>query len=192
MFNPYVVERTIPMYEYSKPTWYSRYQENRYIKKQLDYLLGKDYTLVTALVISVIVVLLIVFSVGVACAEEDILYVCVNKDSYLNGRARPSTSAEITMKLYNGDTVEVVGSHGEWIEIIGGESGTSFVKAKYISETLDPYTITNISGGRVRIRSCIDGETVGYVKAGKSVKVTRTMLGWGYIGSGWVDLEYFK
>lgn len=126
-------------------------------------------------------------------ANAQTVYVCISEDSYLNGRARPSTRAEITMRLYNGDELEVVRFCGEWVEIIGGESGTSFCKAKYVSEVKDPVFCVNASGGRVRIRSsAIDGKGVGWVKAGGTVKVTRQLLGWGYIGTGWVDLSYFE
>lgn len=195
MTDPYVIAHTIPMYEYRPDTWQSRRKAYRRDEKNIDKLLGKDYTRLVVGIIVAVVVLLGVFACSIytgAHAENEILYVCVSEDSWLNGRAEPHKDSFVTLKLYSGDTVEVVGTSGEWVEVIGGETGTSFVSSKYLSQTLEPFTVTNVSGGRVKVRSYIDGKVVGYVKAGKSVKVTRTMLGWGYIGNGWVKLEFFK
>lgn len=128
----------------------------------------------------------------VALADYNIGYVCVDEDSYLNGREHPNKHSAVTMRLYCGDEVEIVGVKDGWIEIIGGESGTSFVDAHYVSETNEEFKATNTSGGRVRIRGDIDGKAIGYVKAGRTVTVTRVISGWGFIGSGWVDLTYFE
>ena len=127
----------------------------------------------------------------VANAENDILYVCVDEGSFLNGRAAPSKKADVTMKLYSGDTVEVVDVVDGWVEIIGGESGTSFVDSHYVSETKESYKMVNTSGGRVRVRDSIEGKAIGYVKAKGVVTIERTILGWGYTGHGWVKLSYF-
>jgi uncharacterized protein YgiM (DUF1202 family) len=127
----------------------------------------------------------------VANAENDILYVCVDEGSFLNGRSGPSKKADVTMRLYSGDKVEVVDIVDGWVEIIGGESGTSFVDSHYVSETKEPYKMINTSGGRVRVRDSIDGNAVGYVKAKGVVTIERTILGWGYTGHGWVMLSYF-
>lgn len=144
---------------------------------------------------NVLVILIIavvsIFPLVASAEDYDIGYVCVHEDSYLNGRERPSRDSEVVMRLYNGDEVQIVGVVDGWIEIVGGESGTSFVDAHYISEIDEPFEATNDSGGRVRIREDIDGKAIGYVKAGKTVTVTRVISGWGYIGSGWVDLTYF-
>lgn len=143
-------------------------------------------------VLVILVALVLVFAtINFACAENDILYVHVDENSYLRARERPSTHSPITMRLYNGDSVEVVAIHGDWIEIIGGESGTSYVSSEFVSETAEPFEATNVSGGRIRVRKTIDGKAIGYVKDGRTVTVTRTISGWGYIGTGWVMLEYF-
>lgn len=129
----------------------------------------------------------------VSDAEAETAYACVSNGSYLNARAYPRKSAEVTMHLYNGDEVQVVGFHGDWVQIVGGESGTSYCKAKYLSEIRKPVTYTNTSGGRVRIReSAVDGKGVGWIEAGKSITVTKQLLGWGYTKAGWVDLSYFE
>lgn len=184
----------LPIYEFHSYSRWERYLIRRDYNKQLNAVLGKDRTFVVILPI-IVFILLTAFLTCCAYTDafaEDILYVCVHRGSYLNGRAEPDRHAEVTMKLYSGDTVEVVGRHGEWVEIRGGESGTSFVDGRYVSETINSFTATNVSGGRVRVRSSIEGRSVGYVKAGQTVTVERTMSGWGYIGSGWIKLDYFE
>lgn len=159
------------------------------------------HSVCTKLLTGLVMVCVMILSVGiVAHAEEPyirdggtIMYVCVDEGSFLNGRAEPSRYSEATMRLYNGYEVEVVGSSGDWLEIVGGESGTSFVKAEYISEFKEPVEYVNVSGGRVFIRDGIEGKTTGkVVKAKKTVRVTIVMNNWGYIGSGWVNLKYFE
>jgi hypothetical protein len=128
--------------------------------------------------------------VSSACAET--VYVCVSEDSYLNGRARPSTKAEITMRLYNGDELEAVSFSNDWVEVIGGESGTSWCKAIYLSEIKEPLWFVNTSGGRVRARKTpVDGKGTGWVSSRDTIKVTKIVMGWGYTSIGWVDLSYF-
>lgn len=153
------------------------------------------------ILVVVLTIITIVLAIAVLCSgavaenveevERDILYVCVSEGSFLNGRIAPNKHSDVTMKLYPGDTVEVVGVVDGWIEIVGGESGTSFVDSRYVSETNEPYKMVNTSGGRVRVREFIDGKTVGYVKAKGVVTIERTILGWGYTGRGWVMLSYF-
>lgn len=147
------------------------------------------------------IILAIVLTITMLCSwavaenveevEYDILYVCVSEGSFLNGRIAPSKNADVTMKLYPGDTVEVVSVVDGWVEIVGGESGTSFVDSRYVSETNEPYKMINTSGGRIRMRDSIDGKTISYVKAKGIVTIERTILGWGYTGRGWVQLSYF-
>lgn len=185
---------SLPIYEFHTYSRWERYLIRRDINKLLDPILGRNRTLMVILPI-IVAILLGAFLTCCwytdAFAEDDILYVSVHKGSYLNGRAEPNKHSEVTMKLYYGDTVEFVGRSGEWIEIRGGETGTSFVDSRYVSETINSFTATNVSGGRVRVRSSIEGRSVGYVKAGQTVTVERTISGWGYIGSGWIKLEYF-
>lgn len=119
--------------------------------------------------------------------------VIISPNSYLNGRAKPSTSSEVTMKLYLGDEVEVLEFHGQWAKIIGGEYGTSFVKAEYLSSISSPVFYENDSSGRVRVRSApVDGKTVGWVSSGARVRVLSIVMGWGKTSAGWVDLSFFQ
>lgn len=133
---------------------------------------------------------------GIACvfhaALSETLTVVITS-GHLNARAEPEKGAEITMRLEAGDTVEAVSVKDGWIEVAGGETGTSWCKAEYLSSSSDsPHTYVNTSGGRVRVRDEIGGDHAGWVRSGASITVTRTVLGWGYIGSGWVDLSFFE
>lgn len=174
---------------------------------RMDFASKKEHKVVTniltktsRIVMTCVLMIAMILANTVAIAEEPyirdggtIMYVCVEEDSYLNGRAEPSRNSEITMKLSNGDYVEVVGYHGEWLEIVGGEYGTCFVSAEFISEFKEPLVYVNVSGGRVFIRDGIDGDTTGHVvKTGKTVRVRLIIDNWGYIGNGWVNLKYFE
>lgn len=123
-------------------------------------------------------------------ANAEILYSCTIRDD-LNGRSRPSTSASIEMRIPPGEPVEAVSFKDGWVEVVGGEGGTSWCKAEYLSSTQDAVYFKNTSGGRVFLRDGIEGAKNGVVKANRVVLVTRQVFGWGYIGSGWVNLSYF-
>ena len=55
----------------------------------------------------------------------------------------------------------------------------------------DAVSFRNTSGGRVFVRECIEGAKTGVIRANKTITVTRQIFGWGYTGSGWVDLQFF-
>ena len=55
----------------------------------------------------------------------------------------------------------------------------------------DAVSFRNTSGGRVFVRDGIEGAKKGTVGANKAITVTRQIFGWGYTGSGWVDLQFF-
>ena len=118
------------------------------------------------------------------------LYVCTDGDD-LNGRERPDRHSSIMMKIPNGDTVEALSTKDGWVEVFGGESNTSWCKAEYLSSVQDAVSFLNTSGGRVFVRDCIEGAKKGTVGANKTITVTRQIFGWGYTGSGWVDLQFF-
>lgn len=125
-------------------------------------------------------------------AISETLYVCTNGDD-LNGRAAPSKNADIEMRIPNGEKVEAVSYNVGWVEVLGGETGTVWCKAEYLSSTQEPTEYRNSSGGRVFIRDGIEGVKTGFVvRANDTVWVTREINGWGYIESGWVNLNNFK
>ena len=126
-------------------------------------------------------------------AEAETVCVSIREGTYLNGRMKPSTKSSVTMRLFNGDELEAVALAGEWVEVIGGESGTSFVKAQYLNEIKSPVYYRNISNGRVRVRKTPEGnQTVAWIPKNKCVKVSRQLMGWGRINDGWIDLQYFQ
>lgn len=124
-------------------------------------------------------------------ATAETLYVCTSGDD-LNGRAAPSKNADIEMRIPNGDIVEAVSYSGGWVEVLGGETGTVWCKAEYLSSTQEAAEYRNSSGGRVFVRDGIEGAKTGLVvQANGIVTVARQINGWGYIGKGWVNLKYF-
>lgn len=137
------------------------------------------------------IVLWIFMLLAMWTAAGETLYVCTERDN-LNARFAPSTSSSIEMRLPPGEEVLAVSHRDGWVEIVGGEGGTSWCKAEYLSSTLEPTFFTNISGGRVFLRETIEGKKNGFVRANKTILVTRQIFGWGYTGRGWVDLSYFE
>lgn len=119
------------------------------------------------------------------------LYVRTNGDC-LNGRAAPDKHSPVEARFDNGEAVESVSTSGDWVEVVGGETGTVWCKAEYLSSFASGCVLyRNDSGGRVFIRSTPNGPKTGRVGANKTVSVQNVVNGWGYIGSGWVDLAYF-
>lgn len=142
---------------------------------------------------SLLVILVVfLFTPLFSCLSES-HYVIISEGTYLNGREKPSKKACITMRLFRGDVVDVIGFSGDWAEVYGGESGTSFIKAKYLSTILEPAKYQNISGGRVKVRKePVSGSTAAWISTGKTVTVHAIVSGWGRISSGWIDLSYFE
>lgn len=95
------------------------------------------------------------------------------------------------MKIPNGDTVEALSTKDGWVEVVGGESNTSWCKAEYLSSVQDAVSFRNTSGCRVFVRDGIEGAKTGVIRANKAITVTRQIFGWGYTDSGWVDLQFF-
>ena len=120
------------------------------------------------------------------------LYVRTNGDC-LNGRAQPDKHASVEARFDNGAQVESVSTSGDWVEVVGGETGTVWCKAEYLSSFASGCVLyRNTSGGRVFVRSEPCGAKTGRVGADKTVSVRNIVNGWGYIGTGWVDLSYFS
>lgn len=140
--------------------------------------------------IIIFVLLFLTIVINNAMAESTTLVVTVDE---LNGRAEPTTKSNVEMRLYKDDEVTFVSYTDGWVEIIGGETGTVFCKAEYLSEkdaNLGIYK--NISDGRVNVRDSIEGKRIGSIAVNKNVEVSSIILNWGYIGNGWVDLQYFE
>lgn len=150
--------------------------------------MNRSFKTIASLLVSIILTLCPVFS----CLATS-HYVNISEGTYLNGREKPSKKSFITMRLFRGDKVNVLGFSGDWAEVEGGESGTSFVKAKYLSTILEPVRFRNVSSGRVRVRTePVSGSTAAWLSSGKTVTVLSIVSGWGRIASGWIDLSYFE
>lgn len=140
--------------------------------------------------IIIFVLLFLTIIINNAMAESTTLVVTVDE---LNGRAEPTTKSSVEMRLYKDDEVTFVSYTDGWVEIIGGETGTVFCKAEYLSEkNANLGTYKNISGGRVHVRDSIEGKRINSIAANKNIEVSSIILNWGYIGNGWVDLQYFE
>lgn len=140
--------------------------------------------------IIIFVLLFLTIIINNAIAESTTLVVIVDE---LNGRAEPTTKSSVEMRLYKDDEVTFVSYTDGWVEIIGGETGTVFCKAEYLSEkNANLGTYKNTSGGRVHVRDSIEGKRIDSIAVNKNVEVSSIILNWGYIGNGWVDLEYFE
>ena len=126
--------------------------------------------------ISLLCALCLFLSPIFSCAET--LYVCTDGDD-LNGRERPDKHSPIMMKIPNGDTVEALSTKDGWVEVVGGESNTSWCKAEYLSSVQEAVSFRNTSGGRVFVRECIEGAKTGVIRANKAITVTRQIFGWG-------------
>ena len=114
--------------------------------------------------------------------------------SILNGRAWPRTTAKIEAFYDDGEWVDATGKWSDdrkWIEVIGGETGTVWCAMKYLTERPMTFKVINENRSSVKIRKHpVDGAVVGYLKPGKTLKITQVVLGWGKCKSGWVDLDY--
>lgn len=125
-------------------------------------------------------------------AKAETVYCIADK---LNGRYTPNIKSERGMILYYSDEVEALKLNDNgWVEIIGGESGTVWCKAEFLSVSIEPREWKNISNGSVNIRKApsLEAKICGRVKKGRIMRITAEVLGWGYIkDQGWVDLNYF-
>lgn len=137
-----------------------------------------------------IVALVLIFLTLFFPADAETLYVTASE---LNGRARPSKSATVEAVFCRGDSVESTGAvHGDWVEIVGGETGTVWCSAKYLSTSVRTEYYRNTSGGRVRIRTQPEGKACGWIEDGKRVQISSYIDDWGYVqGKGWVSMNYF-
>ena len=114
----------------------------------------------------------------------------------MNGRTNPRKTAFIECRFDHGDKLTATGEWSEdnhWIEVYGGESGTVWVYADYVSERKEGFTVKNLDHQQVKIRSRpVDGKLKGYLKKNKTIEVDQVVLGWGKTPRGWIDLDYVE
>lgn len=143
-------------------------------------------------VFGVCLVFIFIFLLIANAAKAETVYCIADK---LNGRYAPSIKSSKEMRLFYGDEVEALKLNDNgWVEVIGGESGTVWCKAEFLSVSIEPRKWKNISNGSVNIRKVpsLEAKTCGRVKKNRIMWITAEVLGWGYIkDQGWVDLSYF-
>lgn len=139
-----------------------------------------------------IAMFLFVFYLQSASASE-FLYV---KADMLTGRYRPDIHSNKEAYFSNGELVEAIDvSKNGWVEVYGGESGTVWCKAEYLSSVLEKTEWKNYTSGSVYYRAAPHPEAkrLGKIRSGKEIVVSSQVFGWGYIeNKGWVNLEYFE
>lgn len=145
------------------------------------------------LIVVILSVLLIIVAVIEVKAEGVILY-AAHTEGELNVRESPY--GERVGYLLPGDRVEFVEQANEWVFVkVGIESGGGWVKAAYLTVDLTAAGIyRNDSGGRVRIRQEPNGETSGWLAAGKSTHVLSVLPDefgklWGRTNKGYIKLD---
>lgn len=149
---------------------------------------------VAALVIGIMIGIVLGGLVMAAAMAEDGMPPVYVTARLLNGRARPSKKASVEARYDRGDSIEQAGRFSEdreWVEVIGGETGTCWVHIRYITERVEPFTVVNENGGKIKIRSKPEtGRITGYMKRGRRVTIDRVVMGWGHCSRGWIDLSY--
>lgn len=131
---------------------------------------------------------------GYSVAEEEnqsLAYVTVK---LLNGRARPNKKGFVEARFDYKDSLVETGEWSEdhnWIEVLGGETGTVWVHIKYVTEREAVFYVENVEYREVKIRKHpIDGKVSGRLKKGQQIMIDQVVLGWGHCSKGWIDLYY--
>ena len=155
------------------------------------------HKILTVLLVLVIIAMIFVFIDSAKSEGNDydgtVLYVTA---SQLYGRYTPKKNGIIEALFDKGDKVIATGEWSKdmlWVEVYGGECGTVWCKAEYLSEINEPVTMENTFGYKIKVRSKPgkSGKVKGYVKGYQKITVTQIVLGWGRTKKGWVDLSYF-
>lgn len=148
---------------------------------------------IAVLIFVLILSILCAITTNIASAEEGtLMYVMANR---LNGRTSPAKKNNIEVVFEKGDWVEAVGwsNDHKWVKVKGGESGTLWCSAQYLTERTDIFKVKNLPSGRsVKIRKTpVNGKVSGKVRGGGVIEVQQVIFGWGRTKKGWIDLEYF-
>lgn len=128
------------------------------------------------------------------CANaESVVYVTASK---LNGRDEAAFDAHVESHFYRGEALDVVGYSGDWVEVVGGETGTVFVHSSYVINTevipVDNTAYTVTSKGRVHVRKLPNGSHARWVYNGDVLVATWLTDGWAFVGNGWVSMKYLE
>ena len=128
--------------------------------------------------------------------NENDLHTLYVTASQLNGRASPRKTGFIEMTYERGDILKAT---GRWsndhagIEVLGGESRTVWVNAKYVTERKESFCVKARYYGKFKIRKKpFDGRVVGYFRDDQIVQIDQVVLGWGRTKKGWIDLDNYN
>lgn len=147
----------------------------------------------------------------VAAAETspyDGRFIANIKDT-LNVRAAASTESDIVGKMYPGCVGDIVGTEGEWTQIISGNV-SGYVKTEYIlsGKAAEPMAeeygknVGTVTADIVRVRrdADVNSEAIAMLEKDDQIYVTETLDGWygvlvnenwyGYISAEYLSVEY--
>lgn len=112
----------------------------------------------------------------------------------LNLRSRPSRQGVIVTEQENGDELTATGKWSkdhQWIEILHSEYGYVWCNYHYVTERKEAFDVETLWDSPIKIRKqAFSGKVTGYLKKGKTLRITQTILGWGKSQQGWIDLDY--
>lgn len=148
----------------------------------------------------------------VAAAEEASPYdgrFIANITDTLNVRAAASTESDIVGKMYPGCVGDIVGTEGDWTQIVSGNV-SGYVKTEYIlsGKAAEPMAeeygknVGTVTADVVRVRRAADmnSEAIAMLEKDDQIYVTETLDGWygvlvnenwyGYISAEYLSVEY--
>ena len=107
----------------------------------------------------------------------------------------PSKTAIKVAFFDKGDILELTGRWSkdhDWVEVVGGESGNCWVARQYVNEITESYSVKNTQYKTVKIRKkpYEKSKVTGYLRKGRTVEITKVIMGWGKCKLGWIDLYY--
>ncbi len=148
----------------------------------------------------IVVVVAVLFFLSYAKSEEFdtyTMYVVVDSESVLNGRAKPSAESEI-VAIYNlGNELKIISIENGWANVIGSEYGTCYVFAKYLSYEKpfdEGVKMIVVSNGRVAIREEPDKESIieKWVNNGDELFAFASVNGFYKVDDGYIMCEFLK
>ena len=154
------------------------------------------FLIVATVIITAWFLIEIYLPIGAFAEEWPQTYPMYVNTRLLNGREYPSINSSREAWFEKGETVKAIKLNDTgWVLVEGGETGVVWCKAEYLSDSDTIREWKNTSSGSVNVRKnpSYDSKRVGRIKAGRVMRITAEVFGWGYIkNQGWVDLSYFE
>lgn len=124
--------------------------------------------------------------------EDYITLTVIGSD--LNCRMAANKQSVIMTELEKGQEILSTGRWSKdykWVEIDHPECGRLWCSYKYLAERTDSFEIETLCDEPIKIRKHpYNGRVTGYLRKGRTVTITQTLLGWGKCSVGWIDLSY--